>query len=93
MDKVRRDLTAHCGGHPTQMQMMLIEQIAQQKLLVAKMDQKFAESDLPPTACDVTAYNQLSGALNRLLRRLAPPSTDQSAPSLRAYLAGKRVAA
>jgi hypothetical protein len=67
--KLRADLEAHCGGHPSATQAAIIVQAAELKLRLAVMDQEFIRTG-HRSAYASRDYLAWSNSLVRLLRQL-----------------------
>lgn len=86
--RTRAELVAHCGGKVSGVQRALIEQAAQLKLRLKKMDQAFAETGAQ-TEHSSRVYLAWANSYSRLLRQLGlqgAPSHD--APGLHRLLSG-----
>ena len=75
--RVRADLTAHVGGHPTATQRALIDRAALLSLHVALFDARALESG-GLSERDSRSYLAYSNSLSRCLRALAPAAISAS---------------
>jgi hypothetical protein len=67
IERVRRDLTRHIGGHPTVVQRMLIERASILTLRLAKLDDKIINETGPLTLHDTNYVIAWQNSLTRIL--------------------------
>jgi hypothetical protein len=88
MRRLRADLVAHVGDHPSTAQMILIETAARLQMHLAVMDRKFMENgDMTPF--DSKRYTAWANTLTRTLVRLGLKGAAAAAPTLAEHLAGR----
>ena len=84
--RLRADLIAHCGGHPSATQMAMIDQATELKLRLAVMDQDFIRTSRR-SAHASRDYLAWSNSMVRLLRQLGLKGAAEKPPNLQNYLA------
>jgi hypothetical protein len=86
MRGVVAELSAHCGGAPSAVQLAIIHQAAQIKLRLLMMDARFAETG-EVSERDSRCYLAHANSCSRLLRQLGLKGAAERAPSLAELLA------
>ncbi len=95
MREVKADLVKHCGGKPSAVQRMLIDQAAMLSLRLHLMDRASLSDDGLMSERNGRQYLAWANSLARLLRQLgltAPPPPTRSLAALTDAITARRTA-